>query len=324
MKATRRKFLKTSLIAGAGMTMPGVALAMRTPEGLPSPAKPSSPATALAPEASKAETFTRGIGLYPGASAEDFGPELMLDSAAPYRNLALLRPAFGSSSYDYNLTAQLITDGITDTILPSWITTVVDGEVLPKYEREGLVNHFPESGSLLQGPNPSVEIHLGGGASVPEVDRMELFVAVGQNVTPGTLRFTVSASDDGHLWTKVGTGTGTTPLPPENYPPDLVRGQNLLAPSISFDRPRRARFYRVELGTNEAATTSGVVAGVGVRGVEHWFLGQVAFYSGSDRVQIGGPYSFTSAWKSAGMDLTSPAQGRYVSVLMTRPATADG
>jgi hypothetical protein len=38
-----------------------------------------------------------------------------------YRNLALHRPAYASSSYDYNLTAQLVTDGIIDTKSPRWV-----------------------------------------------------------------------------------------------------------------------------------------------------------------------------------------------------------
>ena len=376
MKATRRKFLQTSLIAGAGMTAPGVALARTFPE-----ARVVSPeAAAFEPGTGGAEAFTRGIGMYPGAPAEDFSPELSLDPSAPYRNLALLRPAFGSSSYDFNLTAQLITDGITDTELPRWIVSVVDGEIAPKYERELMVDHFPASGfDLPFGPNPSVEIHLGGGSSVPEIDRIELFVAVPSNVPPGILLFTVSASEDGHLWTKMGTATGTTPLPPEIYPPDLARGQTLLAPSIPFDQARRWRFYRVEFGTNEAHS-SGAVTGTTAPTVGRWFLGQVAFYRGQERVEIGGPYSFTSAWKSAGLDeewvyvdlgsrfsfdrvtlhwiaraaegklqvsddaqswrdlqplpaaggavddlhLSSPAEGRYVRVLMTRPASPEG
>ena len=33
-----------------------------------------------------------------------------------------------------------------------------------------------------------------------------------------------------------------------------------------------------------------------------WRLGQVEFFNGEQRVEIGGPYSFTSAWKSAGLD----------------------
>ena len=31
-----------------------------------------------------------------------------------------------------------------------------------------------------------------------------------------------------------------------------------------------------------------------------WKLGQVAFFKGDTRVEVGGPYSFTSAWMSAG------------------------
>jgi len=38
------------------------------------------------------------------------GPTLTVDSGRNYRNLALHRPAYQSSAYDYNLTAQLITD----------------------------------------------------------------------------------------------------------------------------------------------------------------------------------------------------------------------
>ena len=32
-----------------------------------------------------------------------------------------------------------------------------------------------------------------------------------------------------------------------------------------------------------------------------WKLGQVAFFKGDQRVEVGGPYSFTSAWMSAGI-----------------------
>ena len=54
------------------------------------------------------------MGVYPGDPAQYFGPALVTDTAT-YRNLALHRPAYQSSSYDYNLTAQLVTDGIKET-----------------------------------------------------------------------------------------------------------------------------------------------------------------------------------------------------------------
>ena len=65
------------------------------------------------------QEYTRGIGIYPGNSDEDFSPAVSFDDKT-YRNIALHRPAFHSSSYDYNLTAQLVTDGIVDTVFPKW------------------------------------------------------------------------------------------------------------------------------------------------------------------------------------------------------------
>lgn len=64
-----------------------------------------------------AQEFSRGVGVYPGDPTEDFAPALVPD-AATYRNLALHRPAYHSSSSDYNQTAQLVTDGIKETSLP--------------------------------------------------------------------------------------------------------------------------------------------------------------------------------------------------------------
>jgi hypothetical protein len=54
--------------------------------------------------ASSAQEYTRGIGVYPGDPREYAGPSLAPDAHA-YRNLALHRPAYQSSAYDYNLTA---------------------------------------------------------------------------------------------------------------------------------------------------------------------------------------------------------------------------
>ncbi len=87
-----------------------------------------------------AQTFTRGIGIYPGDPAEDFAPQIGAGSRM-YRNLALHRPAWHSSAYDYNLTAQLVTDGITATDPPRWLATATSaaGE-LPKNERELLLD----------------------------------------------------------------------------------------------------------------------------------------------------------------------------------------
>jgi Exo-beta-D-glucosaminidase Ig-fold domain/F5/8 type C domain/Glycosyl hydrolases family 2/Glycosyl hydrolases family 2, sugar binding domain/TAT (twin-arginine translocation) pathway signal sequence len=297
MNTSRRKFLKTTIVAGAGAALPSYALASGPVSRENQPATSSESAAEMECGASEEFAYTRGVGVYPGAPAENFSPELVLDSSGTYRNLALLRPAFHSSSYDYNLTAQLVTDGIKHTELPNWVVCVVDGETLSKSEREDLINHFPEGAMELPGAQPAVELHVGGGGAVPEVDRIGLFVVVPEYVQPETLTFTAFVSDDGHAWKKVGSAEGSRPMSPENYPPDLVRGAHVLAPSIPFGRALQSRYYRVEF-------SAGKIAGAGARPMPSagWRLGQVEFYRGSERVEIGGPYSFTSAWKSAGMD----------------------
>ena len=63
--------------------------------------------------------YNRGIGIYPGNPAEDFSPELYADDT--YRNIALNRAVYASSSYDYCLTGQLVTDGIVETSAPKYL-----------------------------------------------------------------------------------------------------------------------------------------------------------------------------------------------------------
>ncbi len=389
MNATRRSFVKTGIIAGAGLSLPGVSFASLTP-GLGAGEQLVAGAAAIAssPALSATAAATRGVGIYPGAPEEDFSPQIIADTSGTYRNLALLRPAYHSSSYDYNLTAQLVTDGLVDTVMPTWISTVVNGAILPKNEREILVDHFQSAVLELPGTDPVVEMHLGGGSEVPEIDRLSLFVVVPASVALERLTFTASVSVDGHTWLPAGSANASTPLPPENYPPDLTRGTHLLTPSIPLTQPGRHRFFRIEFGyANAAAAVSGTAnagtteaAMAMTAPVLSWRLGQVEFYGGKQRIEIGGPYTFTSAWKSAGLDeewvyvdlgaslsfdrvalhwiaraaegklqvsddahhwrdlqqlpaaegpqddikLSTPAQGRYVRVLMTRPATADG
>ena len=52
-----------------------------------------------------------------------------------YRNLAHFRAAYQSSQADYDLAAQLVTDGIVSTSMPVFITETVNGEDVPLTER---------------------------------------------------------------------------------------------------------------------------------------------------------------------------------------------
>jgi hypothetical protein len=289
MSTSRRNFLKTSVIAGAGATLPTLPAFASLAEG----SEPERLHSQLAQAAESSVEFTRGIGNYPGAPSENFSPGLVIDNST-YRNLALLRPAYHSSSYDYNLTAQLVTDGIKDTRLPTWFAAKAGMRgPLPKPDREVFVDHWEANIFPLSGPRPSVQLELGGGDGPPAIDRLAVFLVVPEHLAPDTLTVTISVSDDEYTWKQVGTATGGQPISPAKYPPDLTRGRQLLYPSIKLQQLSANRFYRVDIAV-EQASHSPYETSIAV--------GQVEFYHGDQRVEIGGPYHFTSAWKSAGLD----------------------
>jgi Exo-beta-D-glucosaminidase Ig-fold domain/Glycosyl hydrolases family 2/F5/8 type C domain len=277
------------MIAAGEVALP--ALAAAGTAGAELPVAAGAPMAGVAAEVvrgAKGE-FTRGLGIYPGAPGDVFSPTMRVD-ATTYRNLALRRAAKHSSSYDYNLTAQLVTDGIKETAMPRWVavSTSVDG-VLTKPDREIVLDHFPPIGLKLEGAKVSVEVQVGGGEA-PAVDRMRVFVALPEWVAAKDLRFAVAVSDDGRVWEEVGSAKAEEEMAGENYPPDLVRGTKLYYPWLTLSRMCASRFYRVTCEWLNHPETRGI----------SWMVGQVEFYRAGKRVEIGGPYEFTSAWMSAG------------------------
>ena len=119
---------------------------------------------------------TRGVGVYPGNPAQDLAPVMVRDDTT-YRNLALRRPAYQSSAYDYNLTAQLVTDGIVDTAPPRGLATATSAKgIAPKHERELLVDHNSVSAVDFEKAGAWVQFELGGGDEPPRIDRLALEV----------------------------------------------------------------------------------------------------------------------------------------------------
>jgi hypothetical protein len=220
-----------------------------------------------------AQPSTRGVGIYPGDPREDFAPSLVPDVAA-YRNLALRRPAFHSSSYDYNLTAQLVTDGIKNASLPRWVSVSTSAGIARKNERDYLLDHNNITTVSLTGSRVWIQIELAGGDAPLEVDRLDLWaqVTVGAR-QPEKWSMVVSGSGDGQSWKELGRTEG----------PD--RPAREFKPSVALAPAAHARFYRVELDAPS---------------VSRWNVGELALSNKGLRVEAGGPYSFTSAWKSAG------------------------
>ena len=287
MTSSRRDFLKTSMVAGAVVAVDGLSTFA---EPMNQQKKATAPTTSAGPATAEPVEYTRGIGIYPGEPGADFGPILVPDTSNTYRNLALLRPAYHSSSYDYNLTAQLVTDGIKDTTLPRWIVVSdSDRGILPKTLRETVVDHAPMNTLEVRGARAQIDIQLQGGDAAPEIDRIQLFVVSPMLSSAGSLSFAISTSDDGRTWQEAGSTSAPKPVSTAGYPPDFCPPDHFFTPSIPLNSPSRSRYYRIECaapGGNMFQTT--------------WRIGQVVFFKGDQRVEIGGPYSFTSAWMSAG------------------------
>ncbi len=223
-----------------------------------------------------AQQYTRGIGVYPGDPQQYFGPSFEVD-ASTCRNLALHRPAWHSSSYDFNLTAQLITDGIKATTLPrTVVVSTSDKGVLPKIGREAAFDHNPTTGVAINGKQVWMQIELRGGEAAPAVDRVD--VEAGGQARMADMQVWdcwLKGSDDGKAWKELGHAEGMAQ--PMGY---------AVKPSFRLAAPAHHRFYRLEFHSGRALS---------------WHVDELAFFHGDRRVNIGGPYDFTSAWLSGAM-----------------------
>jgi hypothetical protein len=249
----------------------------------------------------QAQVYTRGVGVYPGDPRQDWSPTTREDSKT-YRNLALHRAAYHSRGYDYNLTAQLVTDGITATQLPRWVAvTTSEKGVLPKNEREWILDDNWTTGVELRGRSVWVQIEVAGGDAPPEIDRIQVDASArsaGGDNQEWTC--TVTGSDDGAAWKPLGVDA------------HVARPTGEIHPDITFKAPSRSRFYRLQFDNDRPLM---------------WKVGEVKFLLKGEHVHIGGPYSFTSAWKSAGtgeewvyVDLGAKCKVDRVNLRWIRPA----
>jgi len=144
--------------------------------------------------------YTRGIGVYPGDPTEDFSPVLEKDTRT-YRNIARLRSAFSSSAYDYNLTAQLVTDGIIETREPSWISVSDNEGILPASQREWLLDQNSMTDLPVKGNDVWIQYEAHGGMVPDSVNKISINGTVQYDEKGATgWKFTCSGSNDGKSW----------------------------------------------------------------------------------------------------------------------------
>lgn len=270
---------------------------------------------------------TRGIGVYPGNPDESFAPEILTDNDR-VTNVARLRPAYHSSSYDYNLTAQLITDGIVTNDLPHTISMATQTGEMPKIEREWLFDHNSITTLKLEGSEVFIQLGMQNCKQLPQISTITL---------NGTMQYdksevskwlvTCYGSYDGTTWEQLGKHQGDG-LPGIEKPNPWARYHQMMAqqkkgdmnkssnswaglfgnqdpdapkPSFSYNipEPKDERIIDESFSFEEPVFYSFYKVLLQAGGAMNWLFGDLDFYSGPTRLKMAPSHSFTSTWMSA-------------------------
>ena len=149
--------------------------------------------------------YTRGIGVYPGNPDESAAPQLVENTE--YGNIAAFKAAYHSSSYDYNLTAQLVTDGIVSTAPSAWLKVSTSRGELPKREREWMFNDKSNSGNTVPGDNIFIQVDLEN--RVIPADKMNVIGTVSIDTQkPKGYEVILYGSKDGAEWVELDRQAG--------------------------------------------------------------------------------------------------------------------
>ncbi|MDR1556723.1 MAG: discoidin domain-containing protein [Tannerellaceae bacterium] len=253
----------------------------------------------------RSDYYTSGVGVYPGNPAEDFAPELVVDNN--YRNIARLRSAYHSSSYDYNLTAQLTTDGIITTSPPATIKVATQAGELKKNEREWLFDGKSDSKYRISGDEVFLQLDINH--AVMNVDKFVLSGSVTYDESkPRGYEILAYGSNDGVNWDILGQEKGPGRIGVE---PPRFFGFGFVMPPVDPDAPKPSftfSFPPPQPSTNinqvftldKAVSYSCYKISIRMPSAKEWSFSDWDFYQGNELQLITPSRYFNSAWESAG------------------------
>lgn len=242
----------------------------------------------------RSDYYTRGIGSYPGAPDEDFSPSLRPDKST-YRNIALLRAAYNSSSYDYNLTAQLVTDGVVSDEQPQYITLSTPQGDVPRREREWMIDQGPYSRNAVTGEDAYFQFTLNNWKEKADKLQFRGNVAYDDSKITRGYEIVCQGSNDGEAWTDLGgiKGRGMPGVatsykahsdPNKNSWEPGTLSTRLLNLTLPFEQTGEYAYYRLRMKMD---------------GAVYWSLYEMNFYNQSELVDLLPSKFFSSAWMSA-------------------------
>ena len=262
----------------------------------------------------KSDKYNLGIGVYPGNPDENSAPVMVQDDS--YRNIALHRASYASSSYDYNLTAQLVTDGIIASDMPKFMKVSTSGGSVPRREREWLVDRGDYTSMKLDGTHVEILFELENGWT-EKVDHVKMlgYVSYLEEEATGGYCIQFEGSDDematvidGYsegiiLGRKNGDEFPGRQLSPRRHSdPDksAALGDRLL--------PRRLIDLNLDLNLDWTPDScknkeySKLKAWLHMRGAQEWTLVNCDFYHKGKLVDLLSSQYFCSTWMSLGTE----------------------
>ena len=244
-----------------------------------------------------AQVMNRPIGQYPGKPSEYYGPTLVVDNNPNnYRNLALHRTVYQSSSWDYNLTSQLLTDGVIYPGLPAWLNVTTPEGALPPHKREACIDGNEWTCNILMGGDTWLQYDWEN-MSV-NIDEVEMVCSMAyREDAPKGYKIRLLTSKDGKKWQVADEWKGDS-LPGEasyrrvHSDPNKNNGDDLL-PTRNIDYTFHLNGKPFSHMRLEMVTPSAV----------HWTITELKMRKDGNRAkQILPSTNFGSAWRSLGTE----------------------
>lgn len=242
--------------------------------------------------------YNRGIGVYPGNPDEDFSPEMQVDRT--YRNIALNRAVYSSSSYDYCLTGQLVTDGVISDSLPKYLTMETSEGRDVKRQREWLVDQHKYTRLNLIGDNAYIQLALKNGWS-ETFDRIygEMYVSYQEANADGSHEIKVAASNDGINWDVLQVIRGRRFVGEESRP--LLHSDPDKADALG-NQLLPTRQFHIDAQLPQAREYSMFRVDMSMKGAEQWIAANLDIYRDGELVSLIPSKNFNSTWMSAGKE----------------------
>lgn len=239
-----------------------------------------------------AQVLNRPIGQYPGNPSEYYGPRL--EKGYSNLNLALYHKVYQSSSWDFNLTSQLLTDSIIDRELPAWLNVTTPEGPLPPNKREACIDGNEWTCNIVMGGDTWLQYDWENMAI--DIDEVEMVCNMAyREDAPQGFKIRLLTSRDGKKWKVADEWKGDS-LPGEpswrraHSDPNKNTGEGIL-PTRNIDHTFHLNGKQFSHMKLEMVTSNAV----------HWTITELKMLKDGKRATgILPAEHFVSAWRSLG------------------------